>query len=186
MKKAILSLIGIIIIPAIQLIILALDWLGIRPSVRSTNFLSKIYAFLFYKISVPVIVIIFLLTIIFIYIYFKVKNKSFKIPAKIDNKVAETKKEDKKEKIELTNDHKFILLWLLNSNNCTAMAKLLEDTYNIKLNKSKADFNILRQELVDEGLIYDDGYYWTLNPKGLNVAKAIHKSIKKIDKTGPA
>jgi hypothetical protein len=185
MKKETLISTSILII---QSIIMLLPWLGIQPPIKPTNFFSKIYAFLFFRISFPVIVIIFVMTIIII--YFKFRNK-MSIPAKIDNKVLEIKKEEKNEESKLTREHNLILYQLLNSKDCSERDDVLKGILLDSLKKSTADFNILRQELIERDLIKElksyQGYnIWRLTPKGLKFAKEIHNSIKKIDMTGHA
>jgi hypothetical protein len=181
MKNKFLSISETILVisTVLQLIIMALPWFGISPPENPTNLLQRIWNILL--LEIPLIFVLFIFTVSFFIIHILKRKKTATSSSSGISFVVKPIPE--KKEIELTKEHYSILLRLLNESGRSEYRGDLEEFYKIQFDKITADFNILRQELLDAELIDERvgsrGAVWYLTSKGLKLAGNKYKELRK-------
>ena len=122
------------------IIVTLLSWLGVPPPKDPKTFVDKMYQLLFLPISLFYILLVAAL-IFFIMSVWPKKRK-------------ETNLKSSKDTVPLTDEHYSFLVFLLQCDSSSCLEKKSKDSFLANFGKTVADFNIIKDELIEMGLIY--------------------------------
>ena len=116
--------------------------------------------------------------------FFMVNGKFYEKSFRFENiNYSTDKKITKEQDLNLSKEHQWALLILLNQSNKTYLRYDLERDYKDGFHKTTADFNILESELKKWNLINYvtgmQGKYWELTNLGLEIISKLHRSNSK-------